>query len=152
MFRISQEPIQSQHCQEKMAHAAAGAYVSFEGWVRNHNEGKSVLALEYEAYEMLANSEGQRILDEARQKFEIIDAHCVHRVGRLGIGEMAVWVGVTAAHRGASFDACEYVIDQVKHRLPIWKKETYVDGHSGWVNCQQCAQAAHQPAASDASV
>lgn len=148
MFQISSELIQSQLLRAGMAHSAAGAYVSFEGWVRDHNEGQSVLLLEYESYEALAKAEGQRILEEAKAQFEIIDAHCVHRVGSLKIGEMAVWVGVTSAHRQAAFEACEYVINQVKHRLPIWKKETYTDGHSDWVNCQQCAHSA-QPLANE---
>lgn len=143
MFQISHTPIQPQFCQGEMTHSAAGGYVSFEGWVRDHNEGKSVVNLEYEAYEALAETEGLRILEEAKQQFEIMDAHCVHRVGALGIGDLAVWVGVTSAHRQAAFEACEYVINQVKHRLPIWKKETYTNGDSGWVNCQQCADAIH---------
>lgn len=145
MFQISHTPIQPQVCQADMAHSAAGGYVSFEGWVRDHNEGKTVVALAYEAYESLAQKEGLLILEEAKHQFEIIDAHCVHRVGALGIGDLAVWVGVTSAHRQAAFEACEYVINQVKHRLPIWKKETYADGDSGWINCQQCAGAVHTP-------
>jgi adenylyltransferase/sulfurtransferase len=67
-------------------------------------------------------------------------------VGELGIGELAVWVGVSAAHRGEAFAACRYIIDEVKHRLPIWKKEHYTDGDSGWVNCERCAAAAHDAA------
>ena len=75
-------------------------------------------------------------LDEARRKFAIVDAICIHRVGTLEIGDIAVWVGVTAAHRGAAFDACRYIIDEVKARVPIWKKEHYTGGDSGWVNCE----------------
>jgi adenylyltransferase/sulfurtransferase len=66
-------------------------------------------------------------------------AACVHRVGALAVGELAVWVGVSAAHRGEAFAACRYIIDEVKHRVPIWKKEHYADGDSGWVNCERCA-------------
>ena len=68
-------------------------------------------------------------------------AACVHRVGTLGLGDIAVWVGVSAAHRDEAFRACRFIIDEVKHRLPIWKKETYVNGDSGWVNCERCAAA-----------
>ncbi len=143
MFQISETPLEHLPLRQEMAHAAAGGYVSFEGWVRNHNEGRTVSALEYEAYEPLALSEGQKIIEEAKAKFDILDAACLHRVGKLVIGEMAVWVGVASAHRGAAFDACEYIIDEIKHRLPIWKKETYTDGDSGWVNCQHCAH--HAP-------
>ena len=69
--------------------------------------------------------------------------HWAHRVGALAIGDLAVWVGVSAAHRGAAFDACRYIIDEVKHRVPIWKKEHYVNGDSGWVNCEACAAPVH---------
>ena len=66
----------------------------------------------------------------------------MHRVGRLAVGELAVWVGVSARHRDEAFRACRYIIDEVKHRLPIWKKEHYVSGDTGWVNCERCAQPA----------
>jgi len=112
--------------------------------VRNHNEGHEVTRLEYEAFEALAIKEGERIINEATQKFGVLKAACVHRVGELGIGDVAVWVGVSSAHRGEAFDACRYIIDAVKHRLPIWKKEHYVNGDSGWVNCERCAEAAHE--------
>lgn len=118
---------------------AAGAYVAFEGWIRNHNEGEKVLRLEYEVYEPLAIAEGEKVLAEAMTRFGILHADCVHRSGSLDIGECAVWVGVTASHRDEAFAACRYIIDQVKVRLPIWKKEHYADGHSGWVSCERCA-------------
>jgi len=117
----------------------AGAYTSFEGWIRNENEGHSVLRLEYEAYAPLALSEGRSILAEAQNKFPHLHAHCVHRTGLLEIGDCAVWVGVSAPHRDEAFLACRYIIDEIKVRLPIWKKEHYADGHSGWVNCERCA-------------
>jgi len=115
--------------------AAAGAYVGFEGWVRDLNEGETVVALEYEAHADLATQEGEKILAEAGERFSILGAAARHRTGRLEIGECAVWVGVSAAHRGAAFDACRYIIDALKHRAPIWKKEHYRDGPSGWINC-----------------
>src|SRR6476661_3415024 len=118
---------------------ASGGYASFEGWVRNHNEGLAVRHLEYEAFEPLAIKEGERIVAEAIKRFGIERAACVHRVGDLAIGDMAVWVGVSARHRGEAFAACRYIIDEVKHRLPIWKKEHYENGDSGWVNCERCA-------------
>lgn len=139
MFQIVNEPIETILAREQLSNPQAGGFVAFEGWVRNHNEGKSVTALEYEAFEELACKEGNRILEEAKARFDILEAHCIHRVGQLAIGKMAVWVGVCAKHRGAAFEACEYIIDEVKHRVPIWKKEYYTDGDSGWVNCEQCA-------------
>lgn len=114
---------------------AAGGYASFEGWVRNHNEGHAVTRLEYEAFEALATKEGERIVADAMQRFGVIRAMCVHRIGSLDIGELAVWVGVSSRHRAEAFAACRFIIDEVKHRVPIWKKEHYADGTSEWVNC-----------------
>jgi molybdopterin synthase catalytic subunit len=80
-----------------------------------------------------------------------VHAACVHRVGDLRVGELAVWVGVSAPHRDEAFRACRYIIDEVKHRVPIWKKEHYVNGDSGWVNCERCAApAAHDSGAETA--
>lgn len=112
----------------------AGAFASFEGWVRDHNEGRAVQGLHYEAYVALAEKEGERIVEEALARFAIVDARCVHRIGELRIGEMAVWVGVSAAHRGAAFDACRYIIDEVKSRVPIWKQERYREGDADWLH------------------
>jgi len=134
-FEISARPIEPDALKAALAADRAGACVCFEGWVRNHNEGEPVTALEYETHEPLAVKEGERVLAEALERFAIVRARCVHRTGRLEIGDCAVWVGVSAAHRGAAFDACRYIIDEIKHRLPIWKKEHYSSGESGWVNC-----------------
>lgn len=138
-FSFSSQPLRVPELQAALAHPAAGGYAAFEGWVRNHNEGHAVTRLEYEAFEELAVKEGTRIIAEAVQRFGVLRAACVHRVGALEIGDIAVWVGVSSAHRGEAFDACRYIIDEVKHRLPIWKKEHYVNGDSGWVNCERCA-------------
>ena len=70
------------------------------------------------------------------ERFDVLAVFGRHRVGRLDVGECAVWVGVSAAHRGVAFDACRYVIDELKQRVPIWKKEYYLDGPSGWINSQ----------------
>ncbi|MET0582560.1 MAG: molybdenum cofactor biosynthesis protein MoaE [Pseudoxanthomonas sp.] len=112
----------------------AGAFASFEGWVRDHNQGRMVEGLRYEAYAALAGKEGERVLQEAVDRFAIVQARCVHRVGDLDIGELAVWVGVSAAHRDAAFEACRYIIDEVKSRVPIWKHERYREGDPGWLH------------------
>src|SRR5215831_13120878 len=138
-FRFSHTPIDTVTLRAELANPESGGYTSFEGWVRNHNEGHKVRHLEYEAFEPLAIKEGERIVAEAVKRFGIEHAACVHRVGDLAIGEMAVWVGVSSRHRGEAFLACRYIIDEVKHRVPIWKKEHYVNGDSGWVNCERCA-------------
>jgi molybdopterin synthase catalytic subunit len=129
-----------------LAEPAAGGYASFEGWVRDHNEGHAVTRLEYEAFEALAIKEGERIVTEAIARFGVLRAACVHRVGSLAIGDLAVWVGVSSRHRAEAFAACRYIIDEVKHRVPIWKKEHYVNGDSGWVNCERCAMPGHDHA------
>lgn len=139
MIRISDSAISVEALRESMADPGAGGLCVFEGWVRNENEGHKVERLEYEVYEPLAISEGEKVLAEAQQHFPHLQAICVHRSGLLEIGECAVWVGVAAAHRDEAFKACRYIIDQIKVRLPIWKKEHYVDGNSGWVNCERCA-------------
>ncbi|HUX73273.1 MAG TPA: molybdenum cofactor biosynthesis protein MoaE [Steroidobacteraceae bacterium] len=140
-FRFHDTPFDAGAARLELLDASAGGYASFEGWVRDHNEGLAVTRLEYEAFEDLAVKEGERIVREALQRSPIKHALCLHRVGELAVGDLAVWVGVSAAHRGEAFDACRYIIDEVKHRLPIWKKEHYVDGNSGWVNCEGCAGA-----------
>ncbi len=145
-FRFSTEPLDIQALRAELEGAAAGGYSSFEGWVRNHNEGRQVRRLEYEAFEALAVKEGERIVAEALARFGIERAACAHRVGSLEIGEIAVWVGVSARHRHEAFLACRYIIDAVKHRVPIWKKEHYLEGDSGWVNCERCAADAPSPA------
>lgn len=143
MFDIISTPLDPAAIRQHVLDPSAGGYCAFEGWVRNHHEGKSVLALEYEAYPALAITEGNRILAEAAERFAITRAACVHRVGRLEIGDLAVLVSVSAAHRDAAFDACRYIIDEVKARVPVWKKEFFSDGSSGWVRCDHCADHAH---------
>jgi molybdopterin synthase catalytic subunit len=134
-FAIVSQPIEPETLKARLAAAGSGACVSFEGWVRNVNEGEAVDALEYETHAAIAVSEGETVLAEARHRFAIIEAVCVHRIGKLAIGDCAVWVGVSAGHRGAAFDACRYIIDEIKQRLPIWKKEHYRKGETAWVNC-----------------
>jgi molybdopterin synthase catalytic subunit len=138
-FRFAHTAIDTAAARREVLDPGAGGYVCFEGWVRDHNEGQDVTRLEYEAFEALAGKEGERILAEASKRFPIKHALCIHRVGSLELTDLAVWVGVSAAHRGEAFDACRFIIDEVKHRLPIWKKEHYRGGDSGWVNCERCA-------------
>ena len=139
MFKINPNVINPEELKKKMSHDQAGAFCSFEGWVRNHNDGKPVDQLEYEAYTVLAEKEGLKIVEEAKEKFDILDAYCEHHTGLLQIGGIAVWVGVSSKHRQAGFEACQYIIDEVKSRVPIWKKEFYSDGTTEWVYCPNCA-------------
>jgi len=133
-FAISDGPIDIAPLRDALLDHRAGAFASFEGWVRDHNDGRQVTGLRYEAYVALAETEGERILGEALSRFAITDARCVHRTGELALGELAVWVGVAAAHRDAAFTACRWIIDEVKARVPIWKHERYADGPAGWIH------------------
>jgi|SRR6185437_6927699 len=134
MFSISATPIDAARLQRELEATGVGAVVCFEGRVRDHNDGRAVDGLSYQAYAELAENEGRCIVEEARAKFAVERVVCVHRVGDLALGDVAVWAGVSAAHRAAAFDACRFVIDQVKARVPIWKREHYADGESGWLH------------------
>lgn len=143
MFKIQSTPLDPTAIREQVLDPASGGYCAFEGWVRNHHQGRSVDRLEYEAYPLLAEKEGKRIIAEAHEKFEIVQAACAHRSGPVEIGGLAVVVSVSAHHRDAAFDACRYIIDEVKARVPIWKKEYFSDGSNGWVRCDHCAGHPH---------
>jgi molybdopterin synthase catalytic subunit len=142
-FRISKTPVDVNALKDELLDPRSGGFVSFEGWVRNRNEGKDVTHLEYQSYEVLAEKEGAKVIAEALQRYDVIDALVEHRVGDLQIGEVAVVVHVTSIHRGPAFEACEYIIDELKVRVPIWKKEHYVDGDSGWIECHECSKHRH---------
>ena len=131
---MSEVPFDIAALRSQLLDQRAGAYASFEGWVRNRNDGRPVQALKYEAYVVLAESEGTKILDEACARFAILEAACVHRIGTLALGDLAVWVGVSAGHRDAAFSACRWIIDEVKSRGPIWKREHYADGDANWLH------------------
>ncbi|MFC4727040.1 molybdenum cofactor biosynthesis protein MoaE [Coralloluteibacterium thermophilus] len=133
-FALASVPFDIAPLRAALLHDAAGAYASFEGWVRDHNEGRAVRGLYYEAYAALAEREGAAIVAEALARFDIVAAHCVHRTGELAIGDLAVWVGVSAGHRGPAFEACRWIIDAIKARVPIWKRERYVEGGEGWLH------------------
>lgn len=133
-FALSDTPLDFAALSRELSSDSAGACLTFEGWVRNHNEGRRVEKLAYQAYAALATAEGERIVAEAVERHAIERAICVHRTGTLAIGDAAVWVGVSAAHRDAAFAACRYVIDEIKRRVPIWKNEFYADGQSGWLH------------------
>ena len=142
-FSICNTAIDVAAAKEAVADNSCGALVVFEGWIRDHNEGQAVDRLEYEVYRPVAEKEGARIIDEAMERFGVSHAMCIHREGLLELGEIAVIVCVSSPHRGEAFDACRYIIDQTKSRLPIWKKEHYRSGVSEWVNCEHCAAAGH---------
>jgi len=129
-FKITSNLIDSQTIGEN---SGIGARSVFEGTVRDTNDGHDVTKLEYECYEPLAMKEGNKILAEAIKKFGLIDAFCIHRIGTLEVGETAVIVVATSGHRDEAFKGCRYIIDEVKCRVPIWKKEHYQDGATEWI-------------------
>lgn len=129
MFKLTQSPI----VPPTMSVPGAGGFVSFEGKVRDRNEGRAVVRLEYEAFAPLAEAEGTRILEEAAAAYGLLEVRAIHRVGMLEIGETAIWIGVAARHRAEAFKACAHLMDEIKARVPIWKKEHYADGDSDWI-------------------
>ena len=133
-FLLDDSAINPAELLRELEHPRCGAVVTFDGRVRNHNDGRGVLRLDYQAHQKLATGEGQRVVDEAIEKFAVEPAVCVHRIGHLSIGDIAVWVGVCSAHRDAAFEASRYVIDEIKKRVPIWKNEFDTDGSDAWVD------------------
>ena len=140
MFCLTTDPIDPAVLRAAVGDPHAGAVSVFEGTVRNHHQGRQVVRLEYEAHAAVAEKEGQRIVDDAIERFGLDCAQAIHRTGPLEIGESAVIVAVSSPHRAESFEACRFIIDEIKHRLPIWKKEFYPDGSSDWVGCEGCRQ------------
>ena len=110
-----------------------GAALLFWGVVRNHHDGRAVDHLEYRAYAAMAEREMLRIAEEAQQRFGTGGVRIVHRVGRLEVGEASVGIAVASAHRGDAYAASRYVIEELKRRVPVWKREGYLDGTTEWV-------------------
>jgi len=110
-----------------------GASACFFGWVRNHHQGRSVIRLNYECYETLANKEISRIVWEVWEKYQCVEIRILHRVGMIEVGEIAVAIHVSSSHRDDAFRACREVIERIKQTVPIWKQEFYQDGASAWV-------------------
>jgi molybdopterin synthase catalytic subunit len=142
MVRLTHEPIDL-----GSLHAVApvdGALALFVGLVRNENDGRPVLRLEYEAYEEMAVAEMARIEAETRGRWPVTEVRIVHRLGRLEIGDASVAVAVASPHRAEAFEACRFAIDTLKKTVPIWKKEFYADGAVWLEGPGGCA---HEPAA-----
>lgn len=147
MFILTENNIsQSEIIEWKKKHTApsVGAAVTFEGLVRNHNEGKEVKSLEYQAYPEMGVKVGNQIIEKAKEKFNISEIFCVHRMGHLQIGDIAVWMIATASHREEAFEACAYVINEVKALVPIWKREHYINETPDWVACHHCGHHLHE--------
>lgn len=129
---VQPQPIEIGEVLRHVEGAAEGGVAVFLGRVRNHARGRTVLKLDYEAYVPMAEAELARLADEARRRFAVGSVAAVHRTGTLAIGEVAVAIAVSAGHRPAAFDACRWLIDELKRSVPIWKREWYGDG-SQWI-------------------
>ncbi len=132
MIRLIRDPIFAPEILKSVGSDRAGALVTFDGRVRNHSQGRGVLYLYYEAYPEMALRELEKIVGEARRRWELEGVAVTHRLGRLEIGESSVFVAVSSPHRGEAFEACRFVIDTLKSTVPIWKKEYFEDGEV-WV-------------------
>jgi molybdopterin synthase catalytic subunit len=133
LARVTEHPIDPGRMLTGTLSAEDGAALLFWGVVRNVNDGRPVAHLEYSAYARMAEREMLRIADEARERFGTGAIHVVHRIGRLEIGEASVAIAVASPHRGQAYEASRYVIEALKQRVPVWKREGYVDGDTEWV-------------------
>lgn len=131
-IQILDKPLDIQYCIDAVMSPECGGIDVFIGTVRNATKGKTVVQLEFEAYEKMALKEIQKIADAVFEKWPVQKLVIHHRTGVLDIGEVPVVIAVAAAHRAAAFEACRYTIDTLKQTVPIWKKEVFVDGEV-WV-------------------
>jgi molybdopterin synthase catalytic subunit len=134
MIRLTRDPIQPQEAIDAVRGPGNGAVVTFLGTVRDHAEGGAVVALEYEAYESMAERKLNEAADEAAQRWRLGGVAIIHRLGRMDVSETSIAIAVSAGHRPEAFEACRYLIDRIKQVVPIWKKQTFADGASEWVH------------------
>jgi molybdopterin synthase catalytic subunit len=135
MIKITEKTIDVQKVIDAATSLQAGALNVFIGTVRNSAIGKNVVWLEYEAYETMAIAEIKKIVDEAYHRWPVSGAAVSHRVGTLKPGEVSVVVAVSCPHRKESFEACQFIIDTLKAKAPIWKKEVFEDGEE-WISAR----------------
>ncbi len=129
LFEVVGEPISVDEVVSRLANPAIGAVATFVGTVRGDTDGRQVLYLEYESYPEMAEQVLAQVADEVRARWtDVQQVAIVHRVGRLQVGEVAVVIALSAAHRRQTFDALRYAIDRIKEIVPIWKKEVWADG------------------------
>ncbi|MBF0571645.1 MAG: molybdenum cofactor biosynthesis protein MoaE [Candidatus Omnitrophica bacterium] len=138
MFILQENPIDVLHARNMCRNPANGALVSFEGMVRaDEPQGHVVSGLLYIADSVSVVEEGEKIIKEALTLYSITEAVCIQRTGQLKTSEVPVWIGVWAPHRDEAFKGCRYIIEEIKKRLLIWKKEFYTDGNSAWIRGPQ---------------
>src|SRR2546426_8074798 len=135
MFRVTHEPLNLQELVTFVTEPEAGAIVTFIGTTRNNNEGRRVIALDYDAYPEMAEKELARIGEQAKKKWKVQRIAIVHRIGPVQITEPSVVIAVSAAHRADAFEACRFAIEEIKKTVPIWKKEVF-EGGEVWIGTQ----------------
>lgn len=135
MYQLSDKSLDINEIVALVGDPAAGAIATFIGTTRNHNEGRRIHSLEYEAYPGMAEKEMRIIGEEAAEQWDVTRVAVVHRTGSVPIGEASVVIAVSTAHRDDAFKACRYIIDELKKRVPIWKKEIY-EGGEVWIGTQ----------------
>lgn len=131
---VTGQPLDVEAHSKAVRDEAAGADVTFCGVVRDHDHGRTVVELEYSGYPT-AGQVLREVADEIAADPAVIAIAVSHRIGSLAIGDVALVASVTAAHRGQAFDSCQRLVDEVKARLPIWKRQVFADGSDEWVNC-----------------
>lgn len=136
LCRVTHQEISLDEVRKSVEHAGAGGVCIFHGVVRDHADGNQVARLDYEAHESLAVKEMKRVLERVAAEHTGVRIAAVHRVGQLGIGDVAVCVAASAAHRDDAFAACRKAIDRIKETVPLWKKEWGPDGKAHWVNLE----------------
>ena len=132
MIRITAEPLNPQEITDLVRKDSNGAVVTFVGAVRDSSEGRNVLHLEYEAYQPMAENMLHQIAREVQERWAIQDIAIAHRLGKLAIGEISLVVALASPHRNEAFEASQYVLDRIKHVVPIWKKEVF-EGGEAWI-------------------
>ena len=147
LISLVDEPIDVQAVYAALTHPTCGAVNLFVGTTRDHHERRPVAELAYEAYRPMALQELQALADEARQRFpEVVGIALVHRLGQVPVAEASVVAGVSSAHRGVAFEASEWVMNTLKARVPIWKKESYRDGGAPqWVANKEALSKTKEP-------
>ena len=136
---LTHEPLDPQELTARVQRPSHGASVTFLGVTRNHNDGRRVLYLEYEAYQQMALQEIQKIVAEVSARWPV-EMAVAHRLGRLEIGEVSLVVAAASSHRKEAFEACQYTVDCIKETVPIWKREVF-EGGSVWIGSEEHAQA-----------
>lgn len=132
--RVTADPLDVAEHERAVTRDDAGAHVVFSGVVRTHDHGRDVASLSYEAHPT-AQAMLEKVAGEIAARPEVLSVAASHRVGDLRVGDVALVVAVSCAHRGAAFEACALTVDEIKHRLPVWKHQVFTDGSDEWVNC-----------------